>query len=70
MDIPSNFKMYDDTQDHDDVLLKKNDIIFIDDDVCLIKTTIGPDIHHILFRLDNLEVLSKDFKFWHISMSD
>jgi len=66
MEFKESFIAFDDTGDNDDITLYKKDILFIDDNVCLVSTIIDKEMKYFLFKIDTLEVLTKEYQFWYI----
>jgi len=65
-DLPATFDIYDDRSKSDNITLAKKDIVFLDQEVCLVRFQTDWANSNILICLKTREVLSKDFDAWYV----
>lgn len=68
--IPDTFKIYDDRCREESIKLNKNDIVFIDDKVLLVKVKIDDEITYILIDILKREVLTTEFESYYVDFFD
>ena len=64
--IPDTFKIYDDRCREESIELNKNDIVFIDDKILLVKIKVNDEITYVLIDILAREVLTTEFESYYV----